>query len=623
MLRTRTLAVAIAGALALGTVVKAEAAPFDNIFVFGDSLSDNGDLSLALGYPRSRFTTNPGTVAIENIASYYGLALNPSVLGGGDFAFGGAGIINNSPGTPSSVPLLPMQLAQYLAASGGKADPNALYSVWGGANDIFYNAYVAGIGGQTPAQAQAAIIAAAQGEIGMLAQLQGAGARYVLVFNLPNIGLTPSGTAQGPAGSAALTGLSVTFNSALNTGLAQYSGPLNIIPVNAFAVLNEIMANPQAYGFTNVTTPACGANSSSLQCGPAGSGAPYTYAAGTQNTYLFADGVHPTTAAHAALAQYVESIINAPGQQSLLAEAPLALYDAHQRAIDGQLMADGSRSAPSGVRFFANYDYAHQRFDAGSNNPRASANDSVLTLGADARASDALSVGFALGVANQNVGDSGAGGFKTQDLLLSGYGAYRMDNFWVSGSASFGTLNLNQITRSFQIGAALRSESGKTAGSQTAFNVSGGYWFDLGGFRTGPLLSLTRQQVKINGYNENGSDSSAMYFGRIRRTSTVGQLGWQLEGRYDMGDTSLRPFASVAYAHDADANPINVSAGLLTMAGSFTLPGFTPSRNWYTASLGVMARFSPTLTGYVAYNGRFNDSSQKINALNLGVQFAF
>jgi outer membrane lipase/esterase len=79
----------------------------------------------------------------------------------------------------------------------------------------------------------------------------------------------------------------------------------------------------------------------------------------------------------------------------------------------------------------------------------------------------------------------------------------------------------------------------------------------------------------------------------------------------------------VAYAHDADANPINVSAGLLTMAGSFTLPGFTPSRNWYTASLGVMARFSPTLTGYVAYNGRFNDSSQKINALNLGVQFAF
>ncbi|MGH8117977.1 MAG: SGNH/GDSL hydrolase family protein, partial [Rhodanobacteraceae bacterium] len=289
------------------------------------------------------------------------------------------------------MPTLPTQLGMYLAATGGKADPDALYSIWGGANDIFYAATsvaaaanaqqliqqaiqaqvqdaiahnlipndpaeiaaftaeimpavtqgvtakveaAAGVTSlMTPDQVQASLQQAAETELGMIKQLGEAGARYVMVFNLPNIGLTPSALAQGADAANQLTGLSILYNNTLNTGLADAG--VNIIPINTFAMLNEIVADPGRFGLTNVTQPACtGGDGSSFECLPAGTpGATVTYQPGTQDTYLFADGVHPTTAAHAMLAQYADSVITAPGEMSLLGEAPLQIYQSLNRSI--------------------------------------------------------------------------------------------------------------------------------------------------------------------------------------------------------------------------------------------------------------------------------------------------
>ncbi|MEO8995036.1 MAG: SGNH/GDSL hydrolase family protein, partial [Rhodanobacter sp.] len=350
MLRTRQLVGAITAALLFSSA--AVATDFSQVIVFGDSLSDNGNISLATApsvQPPFSFTTNPGKVAIQNVASALGSTLAPSLTGGTDYAWGGAGIFNNSPGTPGSIPTVTNQVGSYL--TGGTVDGNALYSIWGGANDIFYAATAVGAGAvaqqlitqnvalqiahllnlgytqqqvdaltpqitqqvtaavtqqvlagagvssfMTADQAQAAIGAAAQQEVKLIGQLQAAGVKNILVFNLPNIGSTPSAAAQGASAAASLTGLSVIFNSTLNAGLGQLG--TGIIPINAYALLNEAIANPAGFGFSNVTAPACtGGDGSSVHCGPQGSGASVTYAPGTDQSYLFADGVHPTTAA--------------------------------------------------------------------------------------------------------------------------------------------------------------------------------------------------------------------------------------------------------------------------------------------------------------------------------------
>lgn len=683
MLRPRHLACAVALALASSAAVaqSAHTSLFNNMVVFGDSLSDDGNLSLALQLPQIvRFTTNPGQTGVEDIGDYFGTPLTPALAGGTDFAFGGAGLVNNSPGTPSVVPLLPTQLGMYLQATGGKADPNTLYSVWGGANDIFYGATSAGAAAtaqqliqqtidaqvqqaiannvipndpaaiaaftaqitptvtaqvtaqveagagvtslMTADQVQASIQQAAATELGMIGQLGKAGARYVMVFNLPNIGLTPDGISQGATGAAQLTGLTLTFNNTLNAGLAKAG--VNIIPVNTYAMLNEIIADPGRYGFTNVTDPAC--TGSSFGCLPAGTpGATSTYQPGTDKTYLFADGVHPTTTAHAELAQYAESIITAPGEMSLLGEAPLQIDESLNRSITNQATNSLASTPGNGLRLWASYDYAHQRLDAQVNSPKSSNDINTLSIGADIHPSDAMTAGLAFTAGQQKDNFAGnAGGFKLQDLLATGYVMWGWDQAYFGAIGSFGHLGYSGIHRNIPIGPTVRYESGSTSGSHTALALTGGWWLHFGDWRTGPYADLSWQHAHVNGYSEYGSDASAMTFGEQDRHALIGTLGWQLTGNLQTaGGTMLHPFARVAWNHDNDANPRDVSAGLVTMAGTFALPGFAPDKNWGSAGIGLAADFTHNFSGWIGYDGRFSDSSQHVDSLNIGAKLRF
>jgi outer membrane lipase/esterase len=624
MLRPRHLACAVALALASSAAFaqSAHAGLFDNMVTFGDSLSDDGNLSLAEQLPQIvRFTTNPGQTGVEGVADYFGTPMTPSLMDGTDFAFGGAGLVNNAPGTPSSVPTLPTQLGMYLQATGGSADPNALYAVWGGANDIFYNAYVASLGGLTSAQVQANLQTAAATELGMIQSLGNAGARYVMVFNLPNIGLTPDATAQGAAAAAQLTGLTLTFNNTLNAGLAKAG--VNIIPVNTYAILNEIIADPSRYGFTNVTDPAC--TGSSFGCVPAGTpGATSTYQPGTQNTYLFADDVHPTTAAHAMLAQYAESIVIAPGEMSLLGEAPLQIDQSLNRSIINQATNRLAGAPGNGLRLWASYDYAHQRLDAQVDSPQSSNNVNTLSIGADVHPSGALTAGLAFTAGQQKDDFAGnAGGFKLQDLLATGYMMWGWDQAYFGAIGSFGHLGYSGIHRNIPIGPTVRYESGTTSGSHTALALTGGWWIHFGNWRTGPYADLSWQHAHVNGYSEYGNDATAMTFGKQDRHALIGTLGWQLSANLQSGSTMLHPFARLAWNHDNDADPRDVSGGLVTMAGTFALPGFAPDKNWGSVGVGLAADFTHNFSGWIGYDGRFSDSNQHVDSLNLGAKLRF
>jgi outer membrane lipase/esterase len=634
MLRPRHLACAVALALGCSAAfaqsvptvqASAHAGLFDHMVVFGDSLSDDGNLSLVAQLPLTmRFTTNPGQTGVENVAEYFGVPMTPALAGGTDFAFGGAGVVNNSPGTPAGVPTLPTQLGMYLQATGGKADPNTLYAVWGGANDVFYNVALAQLGMLTPAQVQANLQTAAATELGMIQSLGKAGARYVMVFNLPNIGLTPSALASGPQGAAQLTGLSILYNNTLNNGLA--NAGLNIIPVNAYAILNEIVADPGRYGFTNVTQPACtGGDGSSFECLPAGTpGATVAYQPGTENTYLFADGVHPTTAAHAMLAQYAESIITAPGEMSLLGEAPLQINESLNRSITTQAASSLANAPGNGLRVWASYDYAHQRLDAQINSPKSSNDANTLSIGADIHPSDALTAGLAFTAGQQKDDfDADAGGFKLQDLLASGYVMWGWDQAYFGAIGSFGHLGYSDIHRNIPIGPTVRYESGSTSGYHTALALTGGWWINFGNWRTGPYADLSWEHAHVDGYSEDGNDATAMTFGQQDRHALIGTLGWQLTANLQTGGAMLHPFARVAWNHDNDADPRDVSAGLVSMPGTFALPGFMPDKNWGSAGVGLAADFTPNFSGWIGYDGRFSDSSQRVDSLNIGAKLRF
>jgi len=107
-------------------------AALSGLYVFGDSLSDSGNIALVTGgavpdtnagYAWGRFTNGP--VYADYIAQAYGLQNVPALLpGGNNYAFGGAeiGVLNNPPGLSS-------QGGLYASQFGNTADPNALYHV--------------------------------------------------------------------------------------------------------------------------------------------------------------------------------------------------------------------------------------------------------------------------------------------------------------------------------------------------------------------------------------------------------------------------------------------------------------------------------------------------------------
>ena len=483
-----------------------------------------------------QFTTNPGWVWSQQVANYYGLngAANGNGQSGDNYAVGGARVSVDEAGGLGVIPSLKSQATRYLAANGGKADGNALYTVWGGANDLFA-ATRAAAGGASQAQVQGIIGAAVTDQIALVGALKQAGAQYVLVPNLPDVGITPQ--FRGP-NAAAATALSVSYNKALYGGLKQAG--IEFIPLDTFSILREVTANPGMYGFTNVTSTACKidpANStqSILTCNPTSYVSP-----DAANTYLFADGVHPTTAGHQLLGQYAVSVLEAPRLQQVLSHSAQTIGTRAPTRSACTWAAVRLTACPGGgVRGDL------QRYD------HADLYDGLAPaglFGIDWARDGLVFGGFAgFGRLNADFGNN-RGDFTQKDTSVGLFAGWYGDRIWVNGQVSYTWLSYD-VNRKVQLGPATREHGGSPDGSNLTAALNAGYEFGTeGGFRHGPIASVIWQKVKIDGYTESaayGTLATALGYERQNVDSTVGThrlagpLRWRHPQAVRAGD--LRP----------------------------------------------------------------------------------
>lgn len=653
MMRGLKATSALFGMMALAGGAHA-ASPFTGVTAFGDSLSDGGNYAAGIGLPAPmRFTTNPGLTTIEDVAAFYGLPLTASASGGSNYATGSAGVVTNVPASPGFVPTETQQITTYLAAN-PKLDPNRLYSVFGGANDIFYHATsvgaaqtasqliaaaTAGLPAQqaaavaaqitaaveqqagvsvleTPTQAGLAINAAGVQEASLVRQMLDGGARYVVVFALPDIGKTPEAAAQeavAPGSAAALTQLSTVFNQALNSNL---SGRTGIIPVNTFAFLNEVLASPSQFGFVNTTIPAC-TSPTSLLCTPATLVNPTA-----ASNYLFADGVHPTAAAHALFAQVVESEIAASQQAGLLAEQPLVTLESERNAVSQQLLFEQATPSPR-ARIFLSGGFAHETFKAQSVRP-ADHDDWLITGGVLGTLMPGLTVGAEVtaGRSHQDA-DMQLSHFRNGTLMGTVFAQYVMGRAYLSAEGGGGKLWYDDIRRAIALGPTTRFEQGSTHGGVISANATAGYWFGGDALRAGPFLRGIFERVTVNRYSETSGDSTAMVFEGQNRKSFIGEAGVRLQGALPAGWGIVHPYAEIAYAHDGDAHQRAVQVGLTSMNGEFAIPGYVPDRNWGEAQAGISMAFARGMAASIGYQGRFAGRSSAYNGANASISFAF
>ena len=282
MRTTRCLAMLLV-ALTIG-VATASAEPITHYVVFGDSLSDVGNVYAATGgaepaapYWQGRFSNGP--IWIERRAELHGLPVpTPSVLGGTNYAFGGAetGLGMSADGTPN----LLTQAALYL----GQNTPTGSeqFVIWGGANDVLAT---------MPATN---LVQTAENISQLIGTLADAGGENFLVMNMPPLGETPLAISLGPAFQTILNAMADNFNTVLLDKVEQLRDERNLAIeyVDTYGAMMDFLDDPAAHGFTNVTDPAFDDATGIL--------------VDTPNDYLFFDGVHPTAHTHELLATIPE-----------------------------------------------------------------------------------------------------------------------------------------------------------------------------------------------------------------------------------------------------------------------------------------------------------------------------
>lgn len=559
---------ALVAALGVAMAMPATAQTFSNTIYFGDSLTDSGTFIPALiqiagpgAATVGKFTTNPYQVWSEQLARRYGVQLAPSNQGGTNYAVGGARAGAAATGPFGAIPSVTSQVSTYLSANGGRADANALYSVWAGGNDML--AVLSG------APAQATIGAAVTSQVQAVGALAAAGAQYILVPTLPDLGLTPTARALGAGGMAAATGGSTAYNTALYGGLT--SAGLSYIPVDTFNLLREIVANPSLYGITNTTATACG-TVSSVQCSPSNYVAP-----GVAETYLFADGVHPTGKLHTIMADLAYSMIEGPRQ---LALASVAAVNAGVSRAD-RVFAAADLLPNNGRRLWLD---VHGNYQNGDSSDLYKSNGVGVMAGLN-WGNETLSYGPYVGFDKRgnNMGDA-AGSFDQNDVTVGGLLRYSRGPIWVSAQASYSKTDTD-FDRRVKLGPTTRIHAASADGSNVTGGLQMGTLFNGSGWKHGPFIGVVAQKVSIDAFTESDSTAStALSIAEQDADSVKGRVGWQAQfGQHG----PLRPYASVAWNREFKESAAQLTATSLSTKATYAVPGYDFDRDYGTINLGA------------------------------------
>lgn len=523
-LRTAAVA-ALTVAAATAVAGAASAQSYSRLVVFGDSLSDNGNLYAATGntnptsppYFQGRFSNGP--VFTELLGFNAGrYAAGASVNGNINLAFGGA--VTGVAGLPLG---MRSQLTAY-TSGGGTFGANDLVSVLGGANNIFNNIAAAGASSNPTGAINPIALGAATDINFIVNSVAAAGAGTVLVTNLPKLSLTPQfrTSPAAPLADYAVT----TFNGALFTGLtatAAANPNSNIILMDIYKIGDVIAADPGRFGVSNVTDRCF--NGVTVCANP--------------DSYFYWDGVHPTAQGHRVLAALASDYLyygDNGAETTLQGESS---YQFREDMLDTTSESMSSRhgwGTGTSLAFGALVDSTE--FDARGVAPDADSSGSGFRLALEHSPSETWRFSMAGSMRNATVRGY-AQRFDLETLGLDLGLGWRSGGTFVNVAAGVAHDNYDDITRQTSVPVV---HTGETSGFSTGARVQGGVWFDTGGLAVSPRVALTWVSSDVDGYVEQGVAAQYAYQDRtvqglsaeatLRAEGDFGGMSFYVEGGY-------------------------------------------------------------------------------------------
>lgn len=570
-----------------GVASAASAQSYNRLVVFGDSLSDNGNLFAATGgasptAPNFQGRFSNGVVFTELLGFNAGRsAAGASVTGSINYAYGGAR-------TDSSAfpPGMRNQLLAYTGA-GGTFRSTDLVSILGGANNIFQGLPAAGAS-PNPTGAIAPIVSAAAADMTFLVNsIAGAGAGTILVGNIPSLGNAPAfrGTPAAPLAEFAGT----SFNSALLSGLMTTAAArpgTNIILFDIFKVGAALTANPSAFGLTNVTD-AC--FNGVTVCA-------------TPNTYLFWDGVHPTTAGHQLIARLANDYLyygDIGAQSTVQAETGFRQREDLMDLASEGLSGRAEWQAGTHLTFGAIADSVET--DARGSVAASDTTGYGVRAGLDHVMSSSMRFGFAGTYRTAEV-EAGAMAFDVKTYAVDAYAGWRSGDTFINATAGGSIEHYDDITRVTSLSPIIHTAD--TTGGSIGARVQGGMWFDMGGIALSPRVAVNYVSTDVNGYIEQGPAAQYSYQDRTVQ-GTSGEITLRAEG----GGDGMSFFVEGGYRDSLSESSDAVRTGIAANPAQILARNIDdPFGGSMIASAGVDTNFGPVKMTF-GYRGRFGDTA--------------
>ena len=624
----------------------------DRFFVIGDSLSDAGTYSQGvvagsgglLPNIQYRFTNNnadgSSRVWAELLSDQLGLTMGPDVINGvplasipgievngGNYAEGGArvsqqpGIGFNPGGGITTLPATE-QVDRLLADVGGRFGKNDFVAIWAGANDGFAQ-YAAFGGGLGLVQANQNMALAGAELASQIDRLNAAGAKNILVITVPDLGITPFGLSQGTGGAAVLSGLTSSFNNELKASLRGK----NAVIVDSTRLLQAVISDPLRYGFTSpnaATVPLCGAQNS-LTC-ITGVGT------ATDGTYIFADGVHPTTQAHMLFAQAGFAGLQAATQNGAIAASTLTALRQHAISLENRLNLTAFvekdkkgrtvKRKVGDVEKYASIEGGYYSADTEQVRPGLEATTQIVKFGADMMVAPNALVGLGVSLDHGQVDyENDLGGFDSRLYVGALFTNIALSkSAYINAVVGGGYVDVYNIDRSFNLGPARESYDAETTGLYKIARIGGGVMLPIKNWVFTPSAALTYESVKIDGYSESSGAASLSYgdneFESVRLTAA-------LTGYYKPSDPNgWSPMFRVSLEHDFKDEDLEIQLGPDSdTLGKVVGPRPDGTYGYVTlglnkavgeeSSIGISATSiisrdgQQGITGHVSYKGKF------------------
>jgi outer membrane lipase/esterase len=417
--------------------------------------------------------------------------------------------------------------------------------------------------------------------------IAGAGAGTILVGNIPSLGNAPAfrGTPAAPLAEFAGT----SFNSALLSGLMTTAAArpgTNIILFDIFKVGAALTANPSAFGLTNVTD-AC--FNGVTVCA-------------TPNTYLFWDGVHPTTAGHQLIARLANDYLyygDIGAQSTVQAETGFRQREDLMDLASEGLSGRAEWQAGTHLTFGAIADSVET--DARGSVAASDTTGYGVRAGLDHVMSSSMRFGFAGTYRTAEV-EAGAMAFDVKTYAVDAYAGWRSGDTFINATAGGSIEHYDDITRVTSLSPIIHTAD--TTGGSIGARVQGGMWFDMGGIALSPRVAVNYVSTDVNGYIEQGPAAQYSYQDRTIQ-GTSGEITLRAEG----GGDGMSFFVEGGYRDNLSESSDAVRTGIAANPAQILARNIDdPFGGSMIASAGVDTNFGPVKMTF-GYRGRFGDSA--------------